>query len=126
MRIRLLAGFILQLAGISIAVFQNNPIVVLVLIYAGFVVLNLNKIRNLFIANSGKSSDPESTQYIVQCKGESGWFDLVLQKHPRAHALQFPVYNRAKEQLDTIMKTREPVETDRLRIVKRVTLEEVV
>ena len=114
------------MAGIGVALFQSQPILALFLIYIGFVLLNARKFQALFTKQVGKSTTPESTKYIVQCKGESGWFDLVLQKHPRASALQFPAYKRAKEQLDTIVKTRDPVETDRLRIVKRVTLEEVV
>lgn len=124
MRIRLLAGCALQLAGIIIAVVQGHPLAALLFVYAGFVVQNVRKFDKLF--NTGTSKEPSSTQYIVQCKGESGWFDLIVQKHPRVRALKFPGYKHAKEQLDTLLQTREPEETENLRIVRRTTLEEVV
>ena len=96
------------------------------LVYAGFLIQNVQKVRRLLESIKGKQERDKSTRYIVQCKGEYGWFDLALQKHPRTHVLQYPVYKIAKEELDTLIKTRDPVDRDALRIVKRTTQEEVV
>lgn len=126
MRLRLIVGGTLQAIGICFAVFFSNPIIALVLIYAGFLVLFHHKLLQLIKAGRNRTEQHISTHYIVQCKGEDGWFDLELQKYPRKDVLRFPVYQLAKKQLDAILKTRETVESDRLRIVKRTTSEGVV
>lgn len=126
MSLRFIVGGTLQAIGICFAVFFSNSVIALVLIYAGFLVLFHHKLLQLFKAGRNHAEQHTSTHYIVQCKGENGWFDLELQKYPRKDVLRYPVYKLAKKQLDTLLTTRETVESDRLRIIKRTTSEGVV
>ena len=126
MRLQLIGGLVLQLTGIYTAVLYSNTVLALIFVYAGFIVIFHHKLKSLFRLNRNQADNHISTHYVVQCKGESGWFDLELQKYPRKDILRYPVYKMAKKQLDTILKTRDAVESDRLRIVKRTTREGVV
>ncbi len=104
----------------------GNPVVALTFVYTGFLTQYSHKLQNLIETRRDQTAHRRSTHYIVQCKGESGWFDLELQKFPRKAVLQYPAYKLAQTELNTLIQTRAPLEPDRLRIIKRTTTENVV
>ena len=126
MRTRLLAGFAIQVAGVCTAVLYSNPVIALALVYVGLIIQHFHKLRIPFKTEADHAPKDGATHYIVQCKGENGWFDHVLQQYPRKTVSQYPAYNLAKNQLDTILKTRGATESNRLRIVKRTTREDIL
>ena len=125
MRLHDVAGYAFHLAGAGVAVFSGNAFLAIALVYAGFLTMYHHKISSLLTFK--KTEDQQtSIRYVVQCKGEMGWFDLEHQKYPRKTLLEYNTYKLAKKQLDTILKTRGPVESERLRIIKRTAREAVV
>lgn len=124
MRIQHIVSYAFHLAGVGIALFYGYPILAVALVYVGFLIQNHHTEPNQIKQQTDGNNS--STRYVVQCKGESGWFDLEQQKYPRKTLLQYSTYKLAKNQLDNILNTRDSLESERLRIIKRTAIEDVV
>ena len=71
MRLRIIVGATLQAIGIGFAVFFSNPVIALVLIYAGFLVLFHHKLIQLFKAGRNHTEQHISTSMAMSIEESS-------------------------------------------------------